>query len=145
MTNQRPRAQCGTTGGYDSHRYHNEDPCERCKRANREYQREWRQRNRPTRAVPPDPKTMFPTQRIPVAEKPTPCQVQNKDLWLAEEPDSVAAQWCQSCPLIKPCLAYALGWKLFGVWGGLTMDERKAIQKEQGIKAKPVLSGWRAS
>ena len=40
------------------------------------------------------------------------------------------AKWiCQSCPVQKQCLRYALEHRLrFGIWGGTTDDERRAIR-----------------
>ncbi len=35
---------------------------------------------------------------------------------------------CQACPVREPCLAWALGQGILGVWGGTTEDERRAIR-----------------
>jgi WhiB family transcriptional regulator, redox-sensing transcriptional regulator len=41
-----------------------------------------------------------------------------------------ARQVCQSCPVRTPCLALALEHSLgFGIWGGTTPEERRAIRR----------------
>jgi WhiB family transcriptional regulator, redox-sensing transcriptional regulator len=40
-----------------------------------------------------------------------------------------AKRVCQSCPVQAPCLQFALGHGLsFGIWGGVTGDERRFLQ-----------------
>lgn len=35
---------------------------------------------------------------------------------------------CASCPVLRPCLSYAVEMKFeYGVWGGMTSNERKAL------------------
>ena len=39
---------------------------------------------------------------------------------------------CAACPVRNPCLAYALAaGEGRGVWGGLTVNERKALRRRQ--------------
>ncbi|MGH3382668.1 MAG: WhiB family transcriptional regulator [Actinoallomurus sp.] len=45
---------------------------------------------------------------------------------------------CRTCPLRDPCLQYALAYDLHGIWGGKTRNERKAYQRDRGIKPTPV-------
>ena len=43
---------------------------------------------------------------------------------------------CQSCPVLKQCRAHALRVREpFGVWGGLTEDERQAIYRQRSSPA----------
>jgi hypothetical protein len=46
---------------------------------------------------------------------------------------------CNSCPIQKPCLDYALQIKVSGVWGGKSETERHWLRKELGIVAKPII------
>jgi WhiB family redox-sensing transcriptional regulator len=51
-----------------------------------------------------------------------------------------AKQVCMSCPVIAECLADALDNRTeFGVWGGMTERERRAI-----LKRRPGVTSWRA-
>jgi WhiB family redox-sensing transcriptional regulator len=52
----------------------------------------------------------------------------------------VAKQVCMSCPVIAECLADALDNRTeFGVWGGMTERERRAL-----LKRRPDVASWRA-
>jgi WhiB family transcriptional regulator, redox-sensing transcriptional regulator len=67
----------------------------------------------------------------------------------AAEPDALfvrgaaqqlAKQVCMSCPVIAECLADALdNHTEFGVWGGMTERERRAL-----LKRRPGVTSWRA-
>ena len=51
-----------------------------------------------------------------------------------------AKQVCQGCPVIAECLADALDNRTeFGVWGGMTERERRAL-----LKRRPDIRSWRA-
>ena len=51
-----------------------------------------------------------------------------------------AKQVCMSCPVIAECLADALDNRTeFGVWGGMTERERRAL-----LKHRPGVTSWRA-
>lgn len=51
-----------------------------------------------------------------------------------------AKQVCMSCPVIAECLADALDNRTeFGVWGGMTERERRAL-----LKRRPGVASWRA-
>jgi WhiB family transcriptional regulator, redox-sensing transcriptional regulator len=68
---------------------------------------------------------------------------------LSNDPDALfvrgAAQQnakvvCQKCPVIAECLADALDNRTeFGVWGGMTERERRAL-----LKRNPHITSWRA-
>ncbi len=51
-----------------------------------------------------------------------------------------AKQMCVGCPVIAECLADALDNQMeFGVWGGMTERERRAL-----LKRRPDIRSWRA-
>jgi hypothetical protein len=58
------------------------------------------------------------------------------DIFFAEEksPETLAAkEICMSCHVRLKCLEYALEKdERWGVWGGLTTDERRAFQRKNG-------------
>jgi WhiB family redox-sensing transcriptional regulator len=68
---------------------------------------------------------------------------------ISSEPDALfvrgaaqqqAKQVCMSCPVIAECLADALDNRTeFGVWGGMTERERRAL-----LKRRPGVASWRA-
>ena len=44
-----------------------------------------------------------------------------------------ALKICRSCPVIEKCLEHALTVpEFFGVWGGMTADQRNAILRKRG-------------
>ena len=44
-----------------------------------------------------------------------------------------ALKICRSCPVIQKCLEHALSVpEFFGVWGGMTADQRNAILRKRG-------------
>lgn len=46
------------------------------------------------------------------------------------ESPAYARHLCHQCPVIAECLAYALAHdERFGVWGGMTAEERREIKK----------------
>jgi WhiB family redox-sensing transcriptional regulator len=51
-----------------------------------------------------------------------------------------AAKLCRGCPVQMECLADALDHQVeFGVWGGLTERQRRAL-----LKRRPDVASWRA-
>lgn len=47
---------------------------------------------------------------------------------------------CQGCPVRTECLAEALDQRMeFGVWGGMTERERRAL-----LRRRPTVTSWRA-
>jgi len=69
-------------------------------------------------------------------------------LCVGEQPDALfvsgaaqhdAKRLCRACPVKVECLAEALdGGMEFGVWGGLTERERRAL-----LRRRPNVSSWR--
>ena len=45
---------------------------------------------------------------------------------------------CERCPVIQPCLAYALAHEVVGVWAGTTEPQRAAMRRAAGIRAQPL-------
>lgn len=45
-----------------------------------------------------------------------------------------AKKVCNTCPFKQECLDHALKYDYFGVWGGTVQSERRAMQREMGIK-----------
>ncbi len=80
-------------------------------------------------------------KRITVAGNPEfktrrdlPCRNYDPDLWYSDAPteQQKAARICQRCPAQRDCLLFALDHDLcFGIWGGHTPAERKAIVEER--------------
>lgn len=50
----------------------------------------------------------------------------------------LAKRICGRCPSQQQCLTYGLHYKVIGIWGGLSTQERTALRKQQGIKGIPV-------
>jgi WhiB family transcriptional regulator, redox-sensing transcriptional regulator len=49
-----------------------------------------------------------------------------------------ARQFCRTCPVRTECLAHALDHRVeFGVWGGMTERERRAL-----LRARPGVPSW---
>lgn len=49
--------------------------------------------------------------------------------------DAAAKEICAHCPVIRSCREHALALREpFGVWGGLTEDERAAILRERDLE-----------
>jgi len=46
---------------------------------------------------------------------------------------SVIKDLCTECPVRTDCLEYALHHERYGVWGGLTEDQRQKIRRERNI------------
>lgn len=38
---------------------------------------------------------------------------------------------CRSCPVVEPCLLFALAGRFSGVWGGLSEAERDALRRRR--------------
>ena len=69
------------------------------------------------------------------------CEGQNTNWWFPgfgakrdeQESNQRAIKMCQECPVRVQCLAYALEWEAFGIWGGFTERQRDFIRRRKGI------------
>jgi len=53
------------------------------------------------------------------------------------EKEKAAKKICKGCPVIEQCLKHALSIpEFYGVWGGMTADQRNALLRQQGVKVK---------
>jgi len=51
------------------------------------------------------------------------------------EKEKAAKKVCRGCPVLEQCLSHALSIpEFFGVWGGMTADERNFILRKQGLR-----------
>lgn len=49
--------------------------------------------------------------------------------------EKAALKVCRGCPVIDECLSHALTTpEFFGVWGGMTADQRNVILRKQGLR-----------
>lgn len=78
-----------------------------------------------------------------------PCRThQDPDIWysMAARKMDEAVQLCHTCPIRPACLRYALeSGERYGVWGGLTEDQRQAITGPPKVgRPAGVSAGWAA-
>lgn len=60
------------------------------------------------------------------------------DLFVKGAAQQQAKEVCQRCPVIAECLAEALDNRTeFGVWGGMTERERRAL-----LRRNPTVTSW---
>jgi len=70
-----------------------------------------------------------------------PCTEHDPEMWFPagsyEIPlTEVAKRWCHTCPIEQACLQRALDEGIdFGVWGGTTPTERRAIKRRNEVAA----------
>lgn len=50
----------------------------------------------------------------------------------------VAKKICNGCYWQAECLTYALHYKVLGIWGGTTLNQRDIMRKKLNIIAKPI-------
>ena len=74
------------------------------------------------------------------------CRDEDPELFFAEDclqPDleriELARSVCAECVERVPCLIWAMANESFGMWGGLTANERKALKKGKTKRIKKVL------
>jgi WhiB family transcriptional regulator, redox-sensing transcriptional regulator len=64
--------------------------------------------------------------------------VDAEDLFVTGARQREARQFCRACPVRTECLAHALDQRIeFGVWGGMTERERRAL-----LRARPQVRSW---
>lgn len=62
------------------------------------------------------------------------CVTENPDLWFSDEAEDIsqAKKHCRACPVRWECLALAYqNNEHFGIWGGLTVKERRRQIRRQ--------------
>jgi WhiB family transcriptional regulator, redox-sensing transcriptional regulator len=67
------------------------------------------------------------------------CRGANPDLWFIKSPEFVdaARQICERCPVRRDCLEHALNTpEEYGMWGGVTEQERRAIKRKRAAVAR---------
>jgi WhiB family redox-sensing transcriptional regulator len=83
---------------------------------------------------------------IPRFKNKPACEGTDIEAWFPEGFSSVEYPYlkriCNGCPAKKECLAYALEYKVIGIWAGTTALDRKRMRKAKGITAKPLLPEW---
>ena len=42
-------------------------------------------------------------------------------------------QFCLNCPVLKTCFAVGVSGKEYGIWGGITANQRRDIRRRRGI------------
>jgi WhiB family transcriptional regulator, redox-sensing transcriptional regulator len=69
------------------------------------------------------------------------CRTAEPDaLFVRGAAQQIAKQVCMGCPVIAECLADSLDNQTeFGIWGGMTERERRAL-----LKRRPDVASWRA-
>ena len=50
-------------------------------------------------------------------------------------PDTVRTV-CKDCPVKRDCLEHGLHYEKYGVWGGMTEDQRQVIRRERKIRVR---------
>lgn len=61
-----------------------------------------------------------------------------EDLFVTGAAQREARQFCRTCPVRTECLAHALDQRVeFGVWGGMTERERRAL-----LRTRPDVTSW---
>ena len=60
------------------------------------------------------------------------------DIWFNIQDETYAKSICRICPLLITCAQYAIeSNEEFGVWGGLTPNERRALRSKRKTWQKP--------
>lgn len=70
------------------------------------------------------------------------CREVDPEIWFVAKGGSArpAKRICAACPVRVACLDYALRHnEAFGIWGGLTEKERKALRKQRVERLAPVV------
>lgn len=73
------------------------------------------------------------TAPYPPVRGDEPCRSTHPDVFFPETGRNVdaqtAANLCRDCPILLPCLAWAVEHEKHGIWGGTTPDQRKALRR----------------
>lgn len=65
------------------------------------------------------------------------CYGEDTELWYRSEDADAARAICRRCVWLIPCRDYALTNTELGVWGGLTEQTRRRIQRHRNIVPSP--------
>ena len=96
----------------------------------------------PVRLSSPDPRITGPVRALPWADQAL-CAQTDPDLWYPEhggvaystidgDREQTAKSICKRCPVIAPCLDYALESRAVeGIWGGMSERERRIEAKRR--------------
>ena len=72
-------------------------------------------------------------QRVPNFRGEGSCRVADPDLFYSANPGDIrrAKRVCYDCPVLLECSRYAITNEEWGVWGGLTEEERQKLRNLQ--------------
>lgn len=62
------------------------------------------------------------------------CSGTNTNIFFTPSLETEAKAICRACPIRIPCGEYAVRVEMFGVWGGLSAEERVRLRVENGIR-----------
>lgn len=77
------------------------------------------------------PRKDYPTDTLMYLKSEGLCSGSDTDLFFQTDEDSVmrAKAICYGCHVIDACREYAIFFEEFGVWGGLSETERRAVKR----------------
>ncbi len=83
---------------------------------------------------------------ISEADTIPPCQTTDPEIWFSDDLEGsgthykIAKQFCSQCPVKDLCLQFSLvSEEPYGVWGGLTPRERRAMRVAMGrTRGRPI-------
>lgn len=66
------------------------------------------------------------------------CVGDDRDLWFPDVggPTKAARAVCDRCSVRQECLEYALVYEEFGIWGGMSPDQRKRYRRERKLSGR---------
>ena len=75
------------------------------------------------------------------------CSSIGPQLFYADPSDAnsgtIARKVCDSCPVVDECAEHGIKHERFGIWGGLTPQQRSAIRRERNITCQdPSIFWW---
>jgi hypothetical protein len=53
--------------------------------------------------------------------------------------ERLAKKFCSECPVLNECAEWGILHEVYGVWGGLSPQDRNSIRKQRGIVVKQIL------
>lgn len=81
----------------------------------------------------------------PVGTSAAACAEIDPEMWFPEKGGNATRPKaiCGTCDLQAACLAYAMRFDLYGIWGGLSRDERAQERTRLGLTSQAVTYGPR--